>query len=110
MQEVRSSFSSFDQNRYNLNSVDGPGTDSHSFHIYNRSCAAAVPDPSSLLLMGSGVVSLAGRMQCKPIASHREINPNLEIQSGRLSQCDLIAFGSFDRVQARAANPLRIRI
>jgi hypothetical protein len=49
----------------NLNGADGPGTNSETFSINGPS---VVPEPSSLLLMGSGLLSFAGMMRRRPKA------------------------------------------
>ena len=48
----------------NLNGVNGAGTNSETFDI-NGTSGPVVPEPSSLLLMGSGLVSFAGMMRRK---------------------------------------------
>jgi hypothetical protein len=48
-----------------LNGANGPGTNSETFSINGTS---VVPEPSSLLLMGSGLLSLAGMMRRRPKA------------------------------------------
>jgi hypothetical protein len=49
----------------NLNGYKEPGTNSESFDIYGTSSSPVVPEPSSLLLMGSGLVTFAGMMRRK---------------------------------------------
>ena len=49
----------------NLNGADGPGTNSETFSINGPT---VVPEPSSLLLMGSGLLSFAGMMRRRPKA------------------------------------------
>ena len=49
----------------NVNGYLEPGSNSDSFDIYGTSGGPVVPEPSSLLLMGSGLVSFAGMMRRK---------------------------------------------
>ena len=49
----------------NLNGYDEPGSNSETFDINGTSGGPVVPEPSSLLLMGSGLVSFAGMMRRK---------------------------------------------
>jgi hypothetical protein len=55
----------FENGTVNLNGADGPGTNSETFSIDGTS---VVPEPSSLLLMTSGLLSFAGMMRRKPKA------------------------------------------
>jgi hypothetical protein len=55
----------FDNALGNLNGYDLPGNDSETFDINGTSGGPVVPEPSSLLLMGSGLVTFAGMMRRK---------------------------------------------
>ena len=52
----------FENGSINLNGADGPGTNSETFSIDGTS---VVPEPSSLLLMTSGLLSFAGMVRRK---------------------------------------------
>jgi hypothetical protein len=49
----------------NVNGYLEPGSNSDSFDIYGTSSGPVIPEPSSLLLMGSGLLSFAGMMRRK---------------------------------------------